>query len=47
MARASRFAGRIVSFGEADGASVRATEVEISASAGCAHESSRRWRAAD
>jgi UDP-N-acetylmuramoyl-tripeptide--D-alanyl-D-alanine ligase len=28
MARASRFAGRIVSFGEADGASVRATEIE-------------------
>ena len=28
MARASRFAGRIVTFGEADGASVRATAIE-------------------
>jgi UDP-N-acetylmuramoyl-tripeptide--D-alanyl-D-alanine ligase len=28
MARASRFAGRIVSFGEADGATVRATDIE-------------------
>ena len=28
MARASRFAGRIVAFGEADGASVRATDIE-------------------
>src|SRR5258705_13544127 len=28
MARVSRFAGRIVTFGEADGASVRATAIE-------------------